>query len=351
MSQTVFTLVTKTGTNTGAGSGFAFENAQGVQVTAVAATASSSTILIQGAFTDTEAAYQTLYTITDVAAAPSGTCISGQAFPFIRANVSAHASGGTVTVTAVALNYNPGYWNLVTRATDAAGALTVTSLTDSGLTAGRVTYAGTGGLLSDEAAFAYNAGTNTLTVGELIDSALTSGRVTVATTAGQLADQSGLTAAAGVLTVANLIDSGLTATRVPFANGSKQLADDSTFTFNATTKALAATNFNGNVQLAVTAKASNGAIAAAPACYLITKGSALGSSTVANPTATDHDGYEIHFISTTAYQHVITFNTGKINGGSNITVTLGGAIGDGFGIIAYQGVWYTTWVVNATVAT
>lgn len=41
--------------------------------------------------------------------------------------------------------------------------LTATGLTDSGLTSGRVTYAGTSGLLSDDSGFTYNSGTHALT--------------------------------------------------------------------------------------------------------------------------------------------------------------------------------------------
>lgn len=344
---TTFTLVTKTTTDTGAGDAIHVPAAKGFQVLAVAGTASSSTVLIQGSFDNS--VWHTLITISNVGAAPNGSAYRGGAWPYMRANVSVHASGGTITVYGWALDYDPGYWVSCTAPTNTATAVACTSLTDSGLTSGRVTVATTGGLLADQSGLTATAGA--LTAASVTASDLTSGRITVASTAGLLADQSGLTAAAGVITCANLIDSGLTATRVPFANGSKQLADDSTFTFNATTKALAATTFLGGQQVVTTAKATNGAIASAPGTYLITKGSALGSSTVANPTTTDHDGYIINFISTTAYQHVITFNTGKINGGSNITVTLGGAVGDGFGIIAYQGVWYTFWAVNATVAT
>lgn len=43
-------------------------------------------------------------------------------------------------------------------------SVTFANITDSGLTSGRVTYAGASGLLSDEAAFTYNSGTDTLTV-------------------------------------------------------------------------------------------------------------------------------------------------------------------------------------------
>lgn len=48
-----------------------------------------------------------------------------------------------------------------------AGNLEATGLTVSNLTAGRVVYVGTGGLLTDEAGFEYTEGTDTLTVGNV----------------------------------------------------------------------------------------------------------------------------------------------------------------------------------------
>lgn len=345
---TVYTLVTKTGTSTGAGTAVNFANAEGVLVSAVAATASSSTILIQGSMDNS--VWKTLATITDVGAEPDGTAYTGNSWPYIRANVSAHASGGTITVTAVALDYAPGYWNLVTRAVDAAGALTVTSLTDSGLTSGRVPYASTGGLLADEAAFAYNAGTNTLTVGSLIDSALTATRVTFAGASKELADAAGLTWDGSYLSATSIKDAAATATYVPYAGASKQLAYDSTFNFDATTKALSATILKGGVRATITAKASNGAIASAPGVIAITKGSALGSSTLATPTATDHDGYVLTIVATTAHTHSFDFASGKVNGGALTTATFGGAIGDGLTMVAYQGVWYVISNINVTLS-
>jgi len=59
----------------------------------------------------------------------------------------------------------------------AAGGVTVTSLTDSGLTAGRLVFAGAAGLLTDDSALTFNAGTDTLTVTNLV----ATGTVTVPT--------------------------------------------------------------------------------------------------------------------------------------------------------------------------
>lgn len=55
-----------------------------------------------------------------------------------------------------------------------AGAMTGTSITDSGLTSGRVTFAGTAGLLKDDAGLTYNSGTDTLAL-NLDNSPLTFG--------------------------------------------------------------------------------------------------------------------------------------------------------------------------------
>ena len=96
------------------------------------------------------------------------------------------------------------------------------SVTDSGLTSGRVTYASTGGLLADSATFTYDGTTVTSTkfagafngtlgattpttavVTSLTDSGLTTGRVTYATTAGLLTDSANLTFNGTTLTTAN----------------------------------------------------------------------------------------------------------------------------------------------------
>lgn len=91
----------------------------------------------------------------------------------------------------------------------------------------------------------------------------------------------------------------------------------------------------------VSAKSGDGAIASAPGTIFITKSSALGSSTLATPTATTHDGYLLRIVSTTAFAHVISVASGKVNGGTNTTITFtSGASGDSVTLEAYQGVWY-----------
>ena len=63
--------------------------------------------------------------------------------------------------------------------------------TVGGLTSGRVTFAGSGGLLSDSANLTFNG--TTLTANDITDSSLTSGRVIFAGTGGNLNDSSNLT--------------------------------------------------------------------------------------------------------------------------------------------------------------
>lgn len=287
----------------------------GAQVHVYSAAGSSCTVLIQGSQDGT--VWKTLKSLTDPPAEPDGFVYQGTAMPYMRAKVSARVSG-TITAKLISLSSDPGPWCSIESPANTAGALTVTSLTDSGLTATRVPFAGTAGLLEDEAAFTYAKNTNTLSFDNWVGATATL--------------------------------SSLTNTRIPIAGTAGLLGDDSTLTFDSTLKALSATYFKGNDILGCTAKLIDGAISAIPATYFITKGSALGSSTVANPTATTHDGYVIRFISTTAYAHVVSFNSGKIDGGSNTTVTLGGAIGDGFAVVAYQGVYYMIWSRNATVS-
>ena len=98
--------------------------------------------------------------------------------------------------------------------TTLAGLTGVTSsaITDSGLTSGRVTYAGTGGLLQDSANLTFNGTTLTaagfsgpisgvVTSTSITDSGLTSGRVTYATTGGLLTDSANLLYSGTDLTV------------------------------------------------------------------------------------------------------------------------------------------------------
>ena len=117
---------------------------------------------------------------------------------------------GAVTYT----SRNPNYSVI-------GGAITGSSVTDTGLTAGQVTYAGASGLLTTEAGFTYNAGTDTLSAVQF------SGGGT------------GITGVSGTV-------SGLTAGRVPYASGATTLTNEAGFEYNAGTDTLSADHFSGD---------------------------------------------------------------------------------------------------------
>jgi len=73
------------------------------------------------------------------------------------------------------------------------GSITGASGTFKSLTSGRITFAGTGGLLTDDGDLTYNSQTNTLTLPGIQSTNLTSGRVTFAGTGGLLTDDGDLT--------------------------------------------------------------------------------------------------------------------------------------------------------------
>lgn len=86
--------------------------------------------------------------------------------------------------------------------------------------------------------------------------------------------------------------------------------------------------------------------------YFITKGSAA-SMFIADPIANTNDGLCLKFISTTAFAHSLDNSTGSgFNNGGTLSDkgTWGGAIGDGFAIEAYQGIWYIIPGQNANVS-
>lgn len=80
----------------------------------------------------------------------------------------------------------------------------------------------------------------------------------------------------------------------------------------------------------------------------------IAAPTIADPTPTTHDGVTLTFIAATANAHTLDNGAGSgffsSGGASKDKFTLGGAIGDGMTIIAYQGKWYvdSRGVTNAT---
>ena len=172
----------------------------------------------------------------------------------------------------------------------------------------------------------------------------------------------GFTTAAGTGTIT--VATGKTATvsnTLTLAAG----ADSQTFTFPSTSATIArtdaantftgtqtfgtiaattvgATTLVGAQQDTIAAKATDGAIGSAPGTIVITKGSALGSSTLATPTITTHDGYVLRIVAGTAFAHVVSCASGVVNGGSLTTITFtSAAIGDSVTLVAFQGKWYT----------
>lgn len=77
--------------------------------------------------------------------------------------------------------------------------------------------------------------------------------------------------------------------------------------------------------------------------FFVTK-AGVAAMTIADPTATTHDGVTLTFVATTANAHTLSNAAGSgffsSGGASKDVATFGGAIGDGFTIIAYQGKWY-----------
>jgi len=106
----------------------------------------------------------------------------------------------------------------------------------------------------------------------------------------------------------------------------------------------------GNVNPeAIQAVSTDTAITIKNGTVLITKSSAA-TVTLAAPTATTHDGMILNIVSTTAQTHTVAnASPGFNNGGSGKdTATFGGAIGDGFVVVAYQGAWYLLTSTNVT---
>lgn len=118
------------------------------------------------------------------------------------------------------------------------------------------------------------------------------------------------------------------------------------------TGAVTGASFTGSLvgghQDTVAAMAVNGAIAVAPKTVFATKAGVL-AATLALPTVTTHDGYELTVIATTANANTITTPAGGINGASTVA-TFGGAVGDFVTFVAYQGSWWVKAKLNVTLS-
>lgn len=109
------------------------------------------------------------------------------------------------------------------------------------------------------------------------------------------------------------------------------------------------TTATGGSNVPVATIAGDGAITILPGGKVrLSKGSAA-AITIAAPTNTTHDGYQMTVFSSTAFAHVITCSTDGFNAkGSSGILTFGGAIGDSAVITAMGGHWYVTGKVNVT---
>lgn len=106
----------------------------------------------------------------------------------------------------------------------------------------------------------------------------------------------------------------------------------------------------GAIQNAVdTSGTAAGTIAAASKVVVVGGGGSVGL-TLAQPTAGTHDGMTITFVALDAETHTINPGTIGFNAGNDSVATFGGAIGDGFTVVAYDGEWYTTENINVTFA-
>ena len=97
----------------------------------------------------------------------------------------------------------------------------------------------------------------------------------------------------------------------------------------------------GGVQLASQVLTDYGAITIKSGVVILNKAGAI-AATLAAPTATTDDFKVLHIVSITAQAHTITATTIGFNAGdaASDVATLGGAIGDGLSVVAYQGEWY-----------
>ena len=100
----------------------------------------------------------------------------------------------------------------------------------------------------------------------------------------------------------------------------------------------------------VAAYSAAGAIAIENHVALLTKSDGAAAMTLAVPS-TAQNGTIIHILSTTAQAHTVTATTVGFNAGdaASDVGTFGGAIGDGFSVIAYGGEWYVINGINNNV--
>jgi hypothetical protein len=95
--------------------------------------------------------------------------------------------------------------------------------------------------------------------------------------------------------------------------------------------------------------ASDGALTVLHGLHKLTKSSA-GAYTLSNPTS-DEEGTVMHIRAQTAFAHTVTVTGGYAGAGAGADVaTCGGAVGDGFTIIAVNSLWHIVSLQNVTLS-
>jgi hypothetical protein len=90
----------------------------------------------------------------------------------------------------------------------------------------------------------------------------------------------------------------------------------------------------------VQAASADGAITIRDGVVFITKATAA-ALTLAAPNNGEDNGKVLYVIATTAAAHTVTISGGLNGAGASADVgTFGGAVGDQFAVVAYNGVWY-----------
>lgn len=151
--------------------------------------------------------------------------------------------------------------------------------------------------------------------------------------------------------------SGVTIDGVLVKDGGLVLADAATVEVDTINEATAAAGVTVDGVLlkdgivgAIQAITGDGAITIQNSTVFASKAGAA-ALTLAAPTAGTHDGRTIRVVAISAQAHVITGGVDGFNAkGSSGTATFGGAIGDSVTFVAYNGHWYTTSLVNVTIA-
>lgn len=158
------TALSSTGTSTTVGTAYDVSGGTACAVHVISTSTSSANVDIEGSIDGS-----TYWYLLARVANPTtvGEIQAGPCPRFIRINPSTHASGtlkAYLTWRNMPADPIGSSWKLVSASANTFGALSVSNLTDSGLTITRVPFASTGGLLVDSSAFTYASGVLSSTV-------------------------------------------------------------------------------------------------------------------------------------------------------------------------------------------